>query len=503
MYARIEEKKSTILFVSLITFILLTQLVAATAWALGTQRYVHHGLGSDAYDGTWRTFERDLLDDLHDAQPGVDIINVDAFLIRGSGYVDEIKLLPRENQGDFVVPSGKSYMQLQNVDSRPTLSSWHGPTYVQVLDRPFRLYQLDDFAVLGKLNQGPNSEMGKIRVSLYDDSMKEILRIIWRDCWAASAKTQIRTIYKDANGNTHTASPGYIYGDAVIDARMWYQASTETIKSTIDGMTATHATAADPARVVKYMVIQGHRYQGNSLIDLRIKDINVKVDLNAENPNAPEPGEPVEYDGTNQGPSDADVGEKFVGGYEQMASEAVSATWDGPWPVLNIACNLIVHSLSFIMTLKVDLLGSLSVTELTLTHPVLDSATDEQLQASTDTVMALSPVRFYSAVVSVSRITAKFFATFGKLPGAQGAFAASLLAYVTASIMLTITIAQEYMNSALSALDAFIGLVVLVWGVIFAGNTISKQSIFGRLLGFLDKYRSTPLEDWGYHDTFF
>ncbi|MBD3158523.1 MAG: hypothetical protein GF309_06990 [Candidatus Lokiarchaeota archaeon] len=68
---------------------------------------------------------------------------------------------------------------------------------------------------------------------------------------------------------------------------------------------------------------------------------------------------------------------------------------------------------------------------------------------------------------------------------------------------LTITIAQEYMNSALSALDAFAGPVVLVWGVIFAGNTISKQSIFGRLLGFLDKYRSTPLEDWGYHDTFF
>jgi hypothetical protein len=177
---------------------------------------------------------------------------------------------------------------------------------------------------------------GRIRVSLYDDSIKEILRIIWRDCWVASAKTQIRTIYKDVNGNAHAASAGYIYGDVDVDARMWYQESIETIKSTIDGMTATHASAPNPERVVKYMVIQGHRYQGNSLIDLRIKDINVKVDLNAEDSNAPEPAEPVEYDGT-QNQSEGETAQTDVDLTEAIAE--VICYWTGPWPLFHVEIN--------------------------------------------------------------------------------------------------------------------------------------------------------------------
>ena len=53
---------------------------------------VHHGLGSDAINGQWHTFTRDLNADLTDAQPDVSIFAVNGFLIRGSGRVDDIHL---------------------------------------------------------------------------------------------------------------------------------------------------------------------------------------------------------------------------------------------------------------------------------------------------------------------------------------------------------------------------------------------------------------------------
>ena len=43
-------------------------------------------------DGTWRTFTRDLVYDLDQAQPETTLISVDGFYIRGSGMVDDIAL---------------------------------------------------------------------------------------------------------------------------------------------------------------------------------------------------------------------------------------------------------------------------------------------------------------------------------------------------------------------------------------------------------------------------
>ena len=46
----------------------------------------------DASDGRWRTFIRDLQMDLKEAQPGVRILEVNGFFVRGSGRVDDIEL---------------------------------------------------------------------------------------------------------------------------------------------------------------------------------------------------------------------------------------------------------------------------------------------------------------------------------------------------------------------------------------------------------------------------
>jgi probable HAF family extracellular repeat protein len=59
---------------------------------LGSQTNIHHGLGSGVIDGNWHTFIRDLQADLEEAQPGVEILEVNGFFIRGSGRVDDIRL---------------------------------------------------------------------------------------------------------------------------------------------------------------------------------------------------------------------------------------------------------------------------------------------------------------------------------------------------------------------------------------------------------------------------
>jgi len=59
---------------------------------LGQEKVIRYGLGSGATDGNWRTFTRNLQSDLEKAQPGVKILEVNGFDIRGSGRVDDIKL---------------------------------------------------------------------------------------------------------------------------------------------------------------------------------------------------------------------------------------------------------------------------------------------------------------------------------------------------------------------------------------------------------------------------
>ncbi len=66
---------------------------AADYDTLGSETYIHHGLGTAANNGTWQTIVRDLQTDLQDAQPGNTIEAILGFLIRGSGRLDEIQTL--------------------------------------------------------------------------------------------------------------------------------------------------------------------------------------------------------------------------------------------------------------------------------------------------------------------------------------------------------------------------------------------------------------------------
>ncbi|MCH9740300.1 MAG: DUF5011 domain-containing protein [Epsilonproteobacteria bacterium] len=58
--------------------------------------YIRLGLGANASDGTWQTFTRDLLADIQSAEPANELISVNAFMIRGSGRVDDMALSSEE-----------------------------------------------------------------------------------------------------------------------------------------------------------------------------------------------------------------------------------------------------------------------------------------------------------------------------------------------------------------------------------------------------------------------
>jgi len=55
-------------------------------------RYIHQGLGTEAKNGNWQAFSRDLQADLQEYEADNEIITVNGFFVRGSGRVDDIEL---------------------------------------------------------------------------------------------------------------------------------------------------------------------------------------------------------------------------------------------------------------------------------------------------------------------------------------------------------------------------------------------------------------------------
>ena len=54
--------------------------------------YIFLGIGSDASNGTWQTFTRNLSEDVSSAEPGNQLTRINSFMIRGSGEIDDIRL---------------------------------------------------------------------------------------------------------------------------------------------------------------------------------------------------------------------------------------------------------------------------------------------------------------------------------------------------------------------------------------------------------------------------
>lgn len=67
---------------------------------VGVSTYIHYGLGSVARNGAWQTITRDVEADLKTFEPENAILSINAFLVRGSGRIDNVQLLTDSLVGD-------------------------------------------------------------------------------------------------------------------------------------------------------------------------------------------------------------------------------------------------------------------------------------------------------------------------------------------------------------------------------------------------------------------
>ncbi|MBN2228201.1 MAG: hypothetical protein JW779_01335 [Candidatus Thorarchaeota archaeon] len=181
--------------------------------------------------------------------------------------------------GDLYVPSGQSYMSFTNIPTTP--SGWHGPDYVHVLDRPFRLCQLSEFSVIGELVQS-YSTMGNTYVALFDENEQIAMLVYWGDAWAGSKKGWFNVYFYPQNGGSYSQESGYIYTSFLKTATLWwgsYPGIEGSIYSKIDGTSKQLGQCYNASRVIKYVVLLGYRYSHYGLVDMRIHDINVVADL--------------------------------------------------------------------------------------------------------------------------------------------------------------------------------------------------------------------------------
>ena len=84
---------------------------------LGDTHYVHYGLGSNAADGQWHTFVRDLHANLQNAQPDVNILKVNGFLQAEVGvhiiYDDDIRFDQITADNGTIIDEGEPRIQLR------------------------------------------------------------------------------------------------------------------------------------------------------------------------------------------------------------------------------------------------------------------------------------------------------------------------------------------------------------------------------------------------------
>ncbi len=137
------------------------------------------------------------------------------------------------------------------------------------------------------------------------------------------------------------------------------------IYSTIDGQGSAYPIVEvdNASRVIQYVGILGYRHSSYSLVDMRIHDINVVADLTRSNPNAPAPGEPEVYDGTDEGivceTTDFDDTLK-------QAESQVFSWWDPNswWPILHMKMWVTIAEIFNMIHFSVDLLQSIRLVDL-------------------------------------------------------------------------------------------------------------------------------------------
>ncbi|MDF1540498.1 MAG: DUF2341 domain-containing protein, partial [Candidatus Thorarchaeota archaeon] len=221
-----------------------------------------------------------------------------------------------------------------NVISVADGSGLHGPAYVKPLDRPFRLYQLSDFSVTMELLAGTASQ-GMMQVALFDENMDYVLGVSIEDSSTSASGRMVTVFCPDNNPFSWGGQqPSIISSPFKKTGTLWFDGSD--VQSYIEGVgtQGLYTSSLDADVIISYLVVYGAGYNSEPLCNMRVHDIHIEVDVNAEPPSGGE-SEPVECDGTVDGSitelqkQDADLN------LQDGAAQLISYVTFEPWPYLH------------------------------------------------------------------------------------------------------------------------------------------------------------------------
>jgi hypothetical protein len=227
---------------------------------------------------------------------------------------------------------------------------------------------------------------------------------------------------------------------------------------------------------------------------MRIHDINVKADLNAEDPNAPEQGESVEYDGTTDG-STSDSEKNSVDSTLDDASDFITSYWTGPWLVLHIMVDwAVIVNVEFSLHITVDLLLSINVGNdgcISIYEPVMNhhgyygqAAVDKARDSTISAMNILSPTEDPWDDVEMAWVIATAAGLFAGIhPATTGIYLAALSAWVVTIVNALAIMYERVKNGVLKILEAF-SLIVTKGLIIFmAGIVELATGVMGNMIG--------------------
>ncbi|RLI53847.1 MAG: hypothetical protein DRO93_13215, partial [Candidatus Thorarchaeota archaeon] len=349
------------------------------------------------------------------------------------------------------------------------------------LDRPFRLYQLSEFSVVGELVQGQGANrMGKTYVALYDENMRRVMMVLFGDSWSGSEKGYFNVYFYPQDSSSGYRSSGYIYTSFRKTAELWwgpFQGGHGAVYATIDGQSDGYPIAEcdNASRVIKYVAILGYRHYSYNLVQMRIHDINVVADLKRHDPIAPNPNKPQESDGTHL--SNSKTLDNFLDNAQDAASNHLDVFWTGWWPVVHFVVDYAPYpTVMFQIALWVNLLGNWGIDDFAFQlideSTMSDSEMEALVQSSSEKFAPFFlDLQALTLGVNAAYLLARILAPLAEKGNAfaQLCFAAAVVAFLVLWHMWILEFCHMVIRSAIDRVSAgymLVGFALSVFRVV-------------------------------------
>ncbi len=203
---------------------------------------------------------------------------------------------------------------------------------------------------------------------------------------------RMRTVYYPDTGGKLWRDSSATSARFTRTGTLWYDRDTNSIRSAIDGTVVTLGAVANASRIVSYLVIQTQRYDNRALLDMRVHEISVLVNVRATPPWMPETPPDEEPpalggdDGTYNGHGTVSDKQGFDLDLVKALQQLVLIWWECVfyWPALHFVLTNPTEGLlsGCLLHFSVDLLGQVSIVYIFVISFVLSlfGITDGQWQ---------------------------------------------------------------------------------------------------------------------------